>query len=118
MKIKIVLMIAVLALFGVIYAACDSGSGTDGDPAELGYNIATGYVGITASGSVTVAHGMGVTPSVVLVTNALTQTSGTGTTYSVVSIGATNFTILAYDVDSSGNAQPQAGGSVCYVAVE
>ncbi len=118
MKIKIVLMIAVLALFGVIYAACDSGSGTDGDPAELGYNIATGKVGITAAGTVTVTHGMGVTPSVVLITNAITQTSGTGTVYSVVSIGASTFTVLAYDIDGDGNAQAQLGGSISYVAIE
>ncbi len=119
MKLKIALCIVTITLLGGIYAACDSGSGTAGDYLELGYNVDGGQAIITSSGTVAVTHGLGVTPTSVVITDAA-PSSGSGNYYTVTSIGATKFTITGYDLKDTtdGGVTILTSGTVSWLAIE
>ena len=111
------LLTAVILIVILVITGCDNGTGAEGDYLEAGHNYEAGVVGITATGTVTVTHGLGTTPSSVVVTNALVQ-SGSGVIYSVPTSGitSTKFTIYGYKVKATGGVTAAASGSVSYMA--
>ncbi len=109
--------VAILALFSGIYMGCDNGSSSSGDHLELGYNIDGGKGSIVTSGSVVVTHGLGVTPTSVIITDSLAS-SGSGNYYTVTSIGATTFKVNGYDVKMAANGVTALSGSFSWIAIE